>query len=142
MGRTLHVSPASEVDANRPLGPQHDLASILSHVEQRVIGADYTIRHERQLFQIKREHIRPGWQGKRIRMERRLDGTVAARGPDGALEITSVKVASVRRQLELWQRTRALEGVRSADALARLPAEEREGWQKFWDEVQALLQPD
>jgi hypothetical protein len=82
------VSPASEVDAHRPLCQQHDLASILSHVEQRVIGADYTIRHERQLFQIKREHIRPGLKGKRIRMERRLDGTVAARGPDGVLEIT------------------------------------------------------
>src|SRR5205085_4741667 len=41
-----------------------------------------------QLFQIKRECIRPGLKGKRIRMERRLDGTVAARGPDGALEIT------------------------------------------------------
>src|SRR5437588_1765132 len=33
------------------LSQQHDVASILSHVEERVIGADYTIRHERQLFQ-------------------------------------------------------------------------------------------
>lgn len=81
------VSPASAVNAHRPLGQQHDLASILSHVEERVIGADYTIRHERQLFQINRECIRPGLKGKRIRMERRLDGTVAARGPDGALNI-------------------------------------------------------
>lgn len=76
------------MDAHRPWGQQHDLASILSHVEQRVIGEDYTIRHECQLFQIKREQIRPGLKGKRIRMERRLDGTVAAQGPEGALEIT------------------------------------------------------
>ncbi len=81
------VSPANEFNAHRPLGQRHDLASILSHVEERVIGQDYTIRHECQLFQIQREHIRAGLKGKRIRMERRLDGTVAAKGPDGALEI-------------------------------------------------------
>ena len=54
------VSPANECKAHRPLDRQHDLASILSHVEERVIGQDYTIRQERQLFQIKREHIRRG----------------------------------------------------------------------------------
>ena len=81
------VSPANEVNAHRPLGQQHDLASILSYVEERVIGQDYTIRYERQLYQIQREHIRPGLKGKRIRMEQRLDGTVVAQGPDGALPI-------------------------------------------------------
>ncbi len=81
------LSPANDVDAHRPLGRQHDLASILSYVQERVIGQDYTLRYERQLYQITREYIRSGLKGKRIRMEQRLDGTVAAKGPDGTLQI-------------------------------------------------------
>ena len=61
-------------DAHRPLGQQHDLASILSHVEQRVIGADYTIRHERQLFSNK-----TGAHPSGIEREAHPDGAAAGR---------------------------------------------------------------
>ena len=70
------VRAASEVDAHRPLGKQHDLASILSHVEQRVIGQDYTIRYGGQLYQVQREQIRAGLKGQTVRVEQRLDGSL------------------------------------------------------------------
>src|SRR5207245_8235504 len=53
------VQPASELDAHRRLGQDHSLASILSHVEKRVIGNDYTLCYRRQRYQVAREQIRP-----------------------------------------------------------------------------------
>jgi Flp pilus assembly protein TadD len=47
--------------------------------------------------------------------------------------------AQVRQQLRLWQGDPDLAGVRARDALARLPDEEREGWQRLWSDVEALL---
>ncbi len=41
---TLTVEAATAEDAHRPLGKEHDLAAILSHVEQRQVTNDYTIR--------------------------------------------------------------------------------------------------
>ena len=39
--------PASNAqDAHRPLRAEHDLAAILSHVEERVVTHDYTIRYQ------------------------------------------------------------------------------------------------
>jgi hypothetical protein len=68
------VRPASEADAHRPLGKEHDLASILSHVEQRVIGEDYTIRYGGRLYQLTREQAGPGLKRQTVRVEQRLDG--------------------------------------------------------------------
>ena len=68
------VRPASEVDAHRPLGQPYELASILSHVEQRVIGQDYTMRYAGRLYQVVREQIQPGLKKQRVRVEQRLDG--------------------------------------------------------------------
>lgn len=82
------VQPALEVDAHRPLGKAYDLASILSHVEQRVIGQDYTIRYGGRLYQVAREQIRPGLRGQHVRVEQRLDGTLAMKGPQGPLTTT------------------------------------------------------
>jgi hypothetical protein len=65
------VQPGSEVDAHRPLGKQQELASILSHVETRVIGQDYTVRYEGQLYQIVREQIRSRLCGQAVRVEKR-----------------------------------------------------------------------
>jgi len=47
--------------------------------------------------------------------------------------------AEVLRTLRLWQRDPELARVRAPDALARLPAEEREEWLKLWAEVAALV---
>jgi tetratricopeptide (TPR) repeat protein len=45
----------------------------------------------------------------------------------------------LREALHYWQRSPDLASVRDADALARLPASEREAWRKLWDDVNALL---
>jgi transposase len=37
------VKPAKGTDAHRPLRGEHDLAAILSHVEERVVAADYPL---------------------------------------------------------------------------------------------------
>jgi hypothetical protein len=45
----------------------------------------------------------------------------------------------VSRTLELWRADPDLASVRDADALARLPEKDREGWRGFWSDVDALL---
>jgi serine/threonine protein kinase/Flp pilus assembly protein TadD len=45
----------------------------------------------------------------------------------------------VRRMLRHWQQDPDLAGIRAAAALAKLPAHEREGCEKLWAEVRALL---
>jgi tetratricopeptide (TPR) repeat protein len=47
-------------------------------------------------------------------------------------------LSDVRGQLERWQRDAALAGVRDAEALARLGADERASWQQFWRDVDEL----
>ena len=77
--RRFTVEAASVVDAHRPLRPEHDLAAILSHVEERVVTQDYTIRYQGRIFQMARGDIRPGLRGGRVRVEQRLDGSLAVR---------------------------------------------------------------
>jgi hypothetical protein len=73
------VAPANPTDAHRPLRGEHDLAAILSHVEERVVANDYTIRYDKKIYQIARADIRGGLRGAKVRVEKRLDGTVAVR---------------------------------------------------------------
>jgi hypothetical protein len=87
------VRATSEVDAHRPLGRPYDLASILSHVEQRVIGADYTIRYGAKLYQVTREQIRPGLRGQTVRVEQHLDGRLVVRSADGELRVQQCELA-------------------------------------------------
>jgi serine/threonine protein kinase/cytochrome c-type biogenesis protein CcmH/NrfG len=47
--------------------------------------------------------------------------------------------ALVREQLRDWQRDPDLLGLRHPAALAPLPADERQAWKKFWEDVTALL---
>jgi hypothetical protein len=82
------VRAASEADAHRPLGKEHDLASILSHVEQRVIGEDYTIRYAGRLYQLRREQIRPGLKKQRVRVEQRLDGRLVVQWCGQPLQVS------------------------------------------------------
>ena len=71
--------PASAADAHRPLDPEHDLAAILSRVESRRVGDDCTLRLGGRLYQIPREHVRPGLRGQRVAVEQRLDCALAVR---------------------------------------------------------------
>jgi hypothetical protein len=82
------VKAASEVDAHRPLGKEHDLASILSYVEERVVGQDFTIRYGGKFYQVAREQIKAGLKGQRVRVEERLDGSLVAQGSGKPLRIT------------------------------------------------------
>jgi hypothetical protein len=88
------VPPVSEVDAHRPLGPGHQLASILSHVEHRVIGQDYTLRYGRQLYQIDRDSIQPRMQGRVVRLEQQLDGTMVVRDAERELKLHPCEIAA------------------------------------------------
>jgi hypothetical protein len=64
---------------HRPLTPELDLAAILSHVEERVIGNDYTFSFAGQRYQIAREDVQAGMRRQRLRVELRLDGELRAR---------------------------------------------------------------
>src|ERR1017187_3093274 len=58
--QTLAVQAADPADAHRPLGKEHDLAAILSPVEQRQVTNDYTVRYDAKGYQIDRRDIRTG----------------------------------------------------------------------------------
>jgi hypothetical protein len=73
------VMAASPQDAHRPLRAEHDLAAILSQVEERVVSSDYTIRYQGKVYQIDRLEVRPGLRAGRVRVEQRLDGSLAVR---------------------------------------------------------------
>ena len=77
--QTIAVVPASSDDAHRPLGKQHSLAASLSYVETRQVSGDYTIQVDRQTWQIARDGIRAGLRGADVRVEVRLDGSMAVR---------------------------------------------------------------
>ena len=76
---TLRVQPAHPDEAHCELGPEHDLDSALSQVETRRVANDYTIRFRGKSYQIDRKAIVPGLRNSRVRVERRLDGVLAAR---------------------------------------------------------------
>ena len=82
------IRPAAEMDAHRPLGKGHLLSSILSQVDQRVIGPDYTLRYGRRLYQVARDQIQARLRGQTVRLEQHLDGRLVVRTADGELKVT------------------------------------------------------
>ena len=64
---------------HRALTPQLELAAILSHVEQRVIGNDYTFSFGGRRYQINRPDIQAAMRRQQLRVELRLDGELKAR---------------------------------------------------------------
>jgi len=58
---------------------QLDLAAILCHVEQRVIGNDYTFSFASRRYQIAREHAQAGMRHQQLRVELRLNGELQVR---------------------------------------------------------------
>ena len=75
--QTLVVQPTDAADAHRPLGKEHDLAAILSHVEPRQVTNDYTVRYDGKIYQIDRRDIQVGMRKAWVRVEERLDGILA-----------------------------------------------------------------
>jgi hypothetical protein len=98
--KTLTVVAGSAADAHRPLQPTHALQASLSYVESRRVANDYTIQWNNKTYQIAKAGIRAGLRGAEVRVEARLDGSLAVRFRTHYLEITECqprpKVAAVR----------------------------------------------
>lgn len=130
--QTLVVEPANADDAHRGLGKEHDLAAILSPVEERQVNNGYIVRYQNKLHQIDRNDVRVGLRGSKLRVEQRLDGSVAMRFADRYL------------------RTQVCEQPRPAAATTQpaLPAKSRQGahaggksrWMEgFWERPSPTL---
>jgi DNA-binding Lrp family transcriptional regulator len=81
-------------DVHRALMKEHSLAAILSCVETRVVTNDYTIRLGGQIYQIAREQARPALRGAMVRVELRLDRTVAVRFREHYLTVSLCKAVT------------------------------------------------
>jgi len=86
--RNLCVSPDCADDAHRPLQKTHSLAASLSYVEDRQVASDYTIQFDNKTYQIARTDIRAGLRHAAVRVEARLDGSLAVRFREHYLEVT------------------------------------------------------
>ncbi len=72
---------------HRALTPHLELAAILCHVEQRVIGNDYTFSFAGRRYQIARAEAQAGMRHQRLRVELRLNGELKARYQGRYLQI-------------------------------------------------------
>jgi transposase len=70
---------ADFANQHRALTPQLDLGAILCHVEERVIGNDYTFSFAGRRHQIARQDAQAGMRHQRLRVELRLNGELKAR---------------------------------------------------------------
>jgi len=77
--RELTVEAANPDDAHRPLEKSHHLAASLSYVDTRQVRNDYTFNWEGQMYQIERRAIVSGLRGADVRVEKRLDQSLAVR---------------------------------------------------------------
>jgi DNA-binding Lrp family transcriptional regulator len=75
-------------DLHRALPPQVDLASALSHVEQRVVSNDYTFSFAGRRYQIARADVKAGMRGKSMRIELHLSGALRARFEGRYVEVS------------------------------------------------------
>jgi DNA-binding Lrp family transcriptional regulator len=75
----LTVVAANSDDAHRPLAATHSLPASLSYVETRQVNNDYTIQFDNKIYLIARADIRAGLRGGAVRVEVRLDGSLAVR---------------------------------------------------------------
>jgi hypothetical protein len=91
--REMTVVAANPDDAHRPLDKSHDLAASLSHVETRQVRPDYTLRWDGRLYQIERQAVVSGLRGANVRVEQRLDGSVAVRHGERYLPVKECAAA-------------------------------------------------
>jgi len=91
--RELTAEPAHSDDAHRPLDKSRNLAASLSHVETRQVRNDYTIPLDAELYQIERQAIVSGLRKASVRVEKRLDGSVAVRFGERYLAVSRCTAA-------------------------------------------------
>jgi hypothetical protein len=77
--REMTMEAANPDNAHRPLDKSHNLAASLSHMETRQVRPDYTLRWDGKLYQIERRAVTTGLRGADVRVEQRLDGSMAVR---------------------------------------------------------------
>jgi transposase len=70
---------ADFANQHRAMTPQLDLGAILCHVEERVIGNDYTFSFAGRRHQIARQDAQAGMRHQQLRVELRLNGELKAR---------------------------------------------------------------
>lgn len=97
--REMTVEAVNPDDAHRPLDQSHNLAASLSEVETRQVRPDYTFRWGGQLYQIERQAVATGLRGANVRVEHRLDGTLAVRHGDRYLAIQECAAAEKPKSL-------------------------------------------
>lgn len=85
--RRFTVKADNATDVHRALRAEENLTAILSHVEERVVANDYTIRYNAKIYQIPREGIRPGLRGATVRVEERRDQTMWMRFRGHSVEV-------------------------------------------------------
>jgi transposase len=90
----LTVAPANGDDAHRPLEKGHNLAATLSHVESRQVRNDYTLKWDGKLYQIGREAITAGLRRANVRVEQRLDRSLAVRHGERYLPVEECVTAA------------------------------------------------
>lgn len=64
------------------------MAASLSHVEARRVANDYTIQFGGIHYQIARTSMRDGLRANQVRVEARLDGSIAVRFQGDYLDVT------------------------------------------------------
>jgi hypothetical protein len=92
--RELTVAAANRDDAHRRLDKSHHLAASLSHVETRQVRPDYTLRWDGKLYQIERQAVTTGLRRANVRVEERLDGSLAVRHGERYLPVKECIVAA------------------------------------------------
>jgi transposase len=92
--RELTVEPANPDDAHRPLDKSHNLAASLSHVETRQVRPDYTLRWDGKFYQIERQAVVSGLRAANVRIEQRLDGSLAVRHRERYLPVKECVAAN------------------------------------------------
>ena len=107
----MTVEPAHPDDAHRPLDKSHNPEASLSHVETRQVRNDYTIRLDAELYRIEREAVASGLRKADVRVEKRLDGSIAVRFGERYLPVSRCEAAektqgaageAIRPSLPAW----------------------------------------
>jgi hypothetical protein len=101
--RELTVEPAHSDDAHRPLDKSHNLAAALSHVETRQVRNDYTIPLDAEFYQIERQAVVSGLRKANVRVEKRLDGSIAVRFGERYLPVSQCTAAGNAKTLPAKQ---------------------------------------
>jgi transposase len=85
--RELTVEAANPDNAHRRMDKSHNLAASLSHVEKRQVRSNYTLQWDGKFYRILPHAIVSGLRGADVRVEARLDGSLAVRYRDRYLPI-------------------------------------------------------